>query len=143
MEELNREGGQRICGRERSCDKSKGISLLFSATCKTDLFITEQAEDAIVELHVSAVVLIHLSQYTHQFCPSLGGMGALALMCWQLVEWTLPRAANSLVLTVSYPGNIMASVSSMTYLWKDRRSFIPVCATFLQYKVLIISKSTN
>ena len=77
-------------------------------TCKADLFITKQAEDAVVELHVPAVVLIHLAQYAHQLCPGLGGMGALVLVCGQLVERTLPRAADSLVLTLSHPGNMTA-----------------------------------
>lgn len=80
-------------------------------TCKSNFFITKQAEDAVVELHVSAVVLIHLPQYTHQFCPSLGGMGALHLMRWQLVEWTLPGATDSLVLTLGHPGNKTSDVS--------------------------------
>lgn len=80
------------------------------STCKPDLFVAEQAEDAVIELHVSAVVLVHLSQYSHQLCTSLSGMGALALMCWQLVERTLPRAANPLVLALRHPGNTMTSV---------------------------------
>lgn len=87
------------------------LILFFLFTCKANLFITQQAEDAVIQLHVPAVVLIHLSQYTHQFCPSLGGMGALALMCWQLMEWTLPRTANPLVLTLSYPDDIIISLS--------------------------------
>lgn len=80
------------------------------STCKADLFIAEQAEDAVIELHVSAVALVHLSQYSHQLCTSLGGMGALALMCRQLVEGTLPRAADPLVLALRHPGNITANV---------------------------------
>lgn len=80
-------------------------------TCKPDLLVAEQAKDAVVELHVSAVALVHLSQDSHQLCTSLGRMGALALMCWQLMERTLPRATNPLVLTLCHPGNIMASVS--------------------------------
>lgn len=85
--------------------------LHLARTCKPDLLVTEQAEDAVVELHVSTVVLIHLSQYTHQFRASLGGMGALTLMCWQLMERTLPRAADPLVLALSHPGNIMTRVT--------------------------------
>lgn len=74
-------------------------------TRKADFFVTEEAEDAVVELHVSAVALVHLSQYTHQFCPSLGGVGALQLVRRQLVERALPGAADSLVLALGHPGN--------------------------------------
>lgn len=81
--------------------------MLMCVTCEADLFVAEQAEDAVVELHVSAVVLVHLSQDSHQLRASLGGMGALTLMCWQLMKGTLPRAANPLVLTLRHPGNIM------------------------------------
>lgn len=87
------------------------LSLMCICTCKPDLLVAEQAKDTVVELHVSAVALVHLSQYSHQLCTSLSGMGALALVCWQLMERTLPRAANPLVLTLRHPGNIMASVS--------------------------------
>lgn len=85
-------------------------------TCKPNLFVAEQAEDAVVELHVSAVVLVHLSQDSHQLCTGLSGMGALALMRWQLMERTLPRAADPLVLALRHPGNIMASLSYKTKL---------------------------
>lgn len=78
-------------------------------TCKPDLLVAEQAEDAVIELHVSAVGLVHLSQYCHQLCTSLSGMGALALMCRQLVERALPGAADPLVLALRHPGNITAS----------------------------------
>lgn len=80
-------------------------------TCKPDLLVAEQAKDAVVELHVSVVILVHLSQYCHQLCTCLSGVGALALMCWELVEGTLPRTADPLVLTLCHPGNIMARVS--------------------------------
>lgn len=89
--------------------------IIFSAcTCEADLLVAEQAEDAVVELHVSAVVLLHLSQYAHQFRPSLGRMGALALVRRKLVEGTLPGAANPLVLALSHPGNITTSVKQRT-----------------------------
>lgn len=91
--------------------RTRFISLIsfFVCTCKPDLFVAQQAEDAVIELHVSAVVLVHLSQYPHQLCTSLGGMGALALVCRQLVERTLPGAADPLVLTLRHPGNTMTS----------------------------------
>lgn len=71
--------------------------------CEADLLIAEQTKDAVIELHVSAVTLVHLSQYSHQLCTSLSGMGALTLMCWQLMERTLPGAADPLVLTLRHP----------------------------------------
>lgn len=43
-------------------------------TCKPNLLVTQQAEDAVVQLHVSAVALVHLSQYSHEFCSSLRGV---------------------------------------------------------------------
>lgn len=85
-----------------------------ACTCEANLLIAEQAEDAVVELHVSAVVLLHLSQYAHQFRPGLGWMGALALVRRKLVEGTLPGAANPLVLALSHPSNITKSVKQHT-----------------------------
>ncbi len=123
------------------------LSPPFLYTCKADLFIAKQAEDAVVELHVSAVALVHFSQYSHQLCTSLGGMGALALMCRQLVERTLPRAANSLVLTLCHPGNIIARKER--HGLKKMRSFTEVAGdeymslSCSEWKVLIISKGTN
>lgn len=84
---------------------------VYVCTCKPNLLVAEQAKDTVVELHVSVVVLVHLSQYSHQLCARLSGVGALALMCWQLVEGTLPRTADPFVLTLCHPGNIMARVS--------------------------------
>lgn len=80
-------------------------------TCKPNLLIAKQAKDAVVELHVSAVVLVHLAQDPHQLHTRLSRVGALALMCRQLVERTLPRTADPLVLALCHPGNIMARVS--------------------------------
>lgn len=78
--------------------------LILESTCKADLLVAEQAEDAVVELHVSAVALVHISQNAHQLRPSLGGVGALALVGRQLLERTFPGAADPLVLTLRHPG---------------------------------------
>lgn len=80
------------------------------STCKPNFLITQQAKDAVVKLHVSAMVLVHFSEYSHELCTSLSGVGALTLMCWQLMKRTLPRAANPLVLALCHPDNIMATL---------------------------------
>lgn len=83
-------------------------------TCEADLLVAEQAEDGVVQLHVSAVVLLHLPQDAHQLRPGLGGVRALALVRRQLVEGALPGAANPLVLALSHPGNTRSGVTTVT-----------------------------
>lgn len=80
-------------------------------TCEADLLVAEQAEDAVVQLHVPAVALLHLPQDAHQLRARLGGMRALALVRRKLVEGALPGAANPLVLALSHPGNTTTSVN--------------------------------
>lgn len=75
-----------------------------ACTGEADLLVAKQAEDAVVELHVSAVALVHLSQYPHQLRAGLGGMGTLALVRWKFMERTLPGTADPLVLTLCHPG---------------------------------------
>lgn len=72
---------EKVLGNRGNLHTSMGVTQV-PLTCKANLFVTKQAEDAVVELHVPAVVLIHLSQHPHQLCPSLGGMAALQLMRW-------------------------------------------------------------
>ena len=74
-------------------------------TCEADLLVAEQAEDAVVELHVPAVALVHLAQYAHQLGARLVGVGALALVGRQLVEGPLPRAADPLVFAQCHPSD--------------------------------------
>ena len=80
------------------------------STCEADLLVAEQAEDAVVELELPAVALVHLSQDAHQLAARLGGVAALALVGRQLVERPLPRAANPLVLALRHPGNDTGSL---------------------------------
>ena len=111
-DEILNGGEKAACGKDgvvtcHRCFTDTSARLFF--TCKADLLVAEQAEDAVVELHVSAVALVHLSQYAHQLCTSLRGMGALALVRRQLVERALPGAADPLVLALRHPGNVTAS----------------------------------
>lgn len=73
-------------------------------TCVADLLEAEQAEDAIVELHLFAVALVHLVQDLHQLIARLGWVGARGLVHCQLVERAMPRAADALVLALGDPG---------------------------------------
>lgn len=81
------------------------LTLLFISTCKSDFLIAEEAEDAVVELRVSAVALVHFTQNSHQLSTRLSRMRTFAFVCWQLMKRTLPRTANPLVLALSHPGN--------------------------------------
>uniref|UniRef100_A0A8C9MUB0 Vacuolar protein sorting-associated protein 28 homolog n=1 Tax=Serinus canaria TaxID=9135 RepID=A0A8C9MUB0_SERCA len=69
-----------------------------------DLLEAEQAEDAVVELHLLLARLVHLVQDVHQLVARLGGVGALGLVHRQLVEGALPRTPDALVLALRHPG---------------------------------------
>lgn len=71
-------------------------------TCVTDLLEAQQAEDAVVQLHLLLVALVHLVQDLHQLITGFGGVATLGLVHGQLVEGTQPRAANPLVFTLRY-----------------------------------------
>lgn len=74
-------------------------------TCVSYLFKAEEVEDAIVELHLLLVVLVHLVQDLHQLVAGLGGVATLPLVSRQLMEGSLPRAADPLVLTLHHPAH--------------------------------------
>lgn len=73
-------------------------------TCVANLLKAEQAEDAVVQLHLLAVALVHLAQDLHQLVARLGRVGARCLMHCQLVEGAVPRAADAFVLALGHPG---------------------------------------
>lgn len=95
---------------EQNHRRHRAPRLAAGRTCEADLLVAQQAEDAVVQLHVSAVVLLHLPQNAHQLRARLGGMRALTLVRRKLVEGALPGAANPLVLALSHPGNTTTSV---------------------------------
>lgn len=95
-----------------------GDALSFLYTCKSDFLIAKEAEDAVVELCVSAVALVHFSQNSHQLSTRLSRMRTFAFVCWQLMKRTLPRTANALVLALSHPGNTKKRRKSEKYLIK-------------------------
>ena len=74
--------------------------LLSVCTCESDLRKAEQAENAVIELQLSTMTLVHRLQDTHQFNASLGWVAAFHLMGTELVVGPLPWAANPLVLTL-------------------------------------------
>lgn len=74
-----------------------------SFTCIADLLKAEQAEDAVVQLHLLLVGLVHLIQNLHQLVPGLGRVSALRLVDSQLMVRALPRAPNPLVLAPRDP----------------------------------------
>ena len=79
-------------------------------TCEAYLLVAEQAEDAVVELHVSAVALVHLPKDPHQLGARLVGVAAFALVGGELVEGALPRAADALVLAQCHPSDTWGNV---------------------------------
>ena len=84
-----------LCGMQRSAGR---------LTCVADLLEAEQAEDAVVELHLLAVALVHLVQDLHQLIARLGWVGTRGLVHCQLVERAVPWAADTLVLALRHPG---------------------------------------
>lgn len=72
-------------------------------TCVANLLKAEQTKDAVVQLHLPFMCLVHFVQNLHQFVPSLGWVCALSLVHGQLMERTLPGATNPLVLAPSDP----------------------------------------
>lgn len=78
-------------------------------TCVADLFEAEQTEDAVIELHLLAVALVHLIQDLHQLVACLGWVGTRGLMHRQLVERAVPRAADALVLALRHPGEAVST----------------------------------
>lgn len=79
-------------------------------TCVTDLLKAEQTEDAVVQLHLLAVALVHLVEDLHQLVARLGGVGTGSLMHRQLMEGTVPRAADALVFALGHPGEEASTV---------------------------------
>ncbi len=75
---------------------------MFLCTCKADLLKAQQAEDAVVELELSAMALVHLVQDAHQLHAGFGWVGTLCLMSAELMERPVPRAANPLVLALCH-----------------------------------------
>lgn len=51
-----------------------------ACTCETDLLEAQQAEDAVIELQLSAMALIHLLQDGHQLDASLRRVAAVDLV---------------------------------------------------------------
>lgn len=72
-------------------------------TCVADLLEAEQAEDAVVELHLLAVALVHLIEDLHQLIACLGWVSTCSFMHCQLMERAVPWAANTLVLALCHP----------------------------------------
>lgn len=71
--------------------------------CVADLLEAEQAEDAVVELHLLAVALVHLIEDLHQLIACLGWVSTCSFMHCQLMERAVPWAANTLVLALCHP----------------------------------------
>lgn len=72
-------------------------------TCVADLLKAEQAEDAVVELHLLAVALVHLIEDLHQLIACLGWVGTCSFMHCQLMERAMPWATNTLILALCHP----------------------------------------
>lgn len=72
-------------------------------TCEADLLEAEQAKDAVIELQLSAMALVHLIQDAHQLNASLRRVAAVNLVGSELMKWPLPRTANPLVFTLREP----------------------------------------
>lgn len=72
-------------------------------TCEADLLKAQQAEDAVIELQLSAMALIHLIQDAHQLYASLRWVAAVNLVGSELMEWPLPWTADPLVFTLRKP----------------------------------------
>lgn len=95
----------------RPCPSPCGVQRVAGRlTCIADLFEAEQAEDAVVELHLLAVALVHLIQDLHQLVACLGWVGTGGLVHRQLVKRAMPRAANALVLALRHPGEAVSTV---------------------------------
>lgn len=95
----------------RPCPSPCGVQRVAGRlTCIADLFEAEQAEDAVVELHLLAVALVHLIQDLHQLVACLGWVGTGGLVHRQLVKRAMPRAADALVLALRHPGEAVSTV---------------------------------
>lgn len=77
--------------------------VLYTCTCEADLLEAEQAEDAVIELKLSAMALVHLVQDAHQLDASFRRVAAVNLVGSELMERPLPRTADPLVLTLRKP----------------------------------------
>lgn len=78
-------------------------------TCVADFLKAEQAEDAVIELHLLTMALVHLIEDLHQLVACLGWMSTRSFMHCQLMERAVPRAANTLVLALRHPSRIKNS----------------------------------